>query len=247
MTHLRCPFIVKLVESDAVSTPNDVGQGVLIPTQTPVDLPLYRREVRGFRQMTPAQRAQSRRNAIEEAKLASFEKFILSLQIIAEYEPYLSVSALDEKAPRRYAFLVSEGRWNRLRRQAAPTGGRSLRARVGALEFDILTHPRLNANEAYLVAAEKYLLYLRPRQAENGYIVSRSEFIDRMPDSGPPLSMRPERALRELFEASQTSSPAAADAENDVSPCPECGGKTVPLSAGAAFCLECEWDNLKKL
>ena len=246
MPLLRCPFIVKLVDSDRVSVPQDVGQGVLIPADTPVDLPLKRRDIRGFHRMTDAQRAQSRRIAVEEAKMAAFEKFILSLQIAAEYEPYLSVNALDEKAPRRYALLISVDRWKRLRRQAAPTGGRSLRARVGALDFDILTHGRLNPNEAYLVAAEKYLLYLRTRQTETGFVSTRSEFIDRMPESGPPLSMRPERALQELFDAAEPER-SAEESDRGAIPCPKCAGKTVSLAPGSEFCLECDWDNLKKL
>ena len=38
-----------------------------------------------------------------------------------------------------------------------------------------------------------------------------------------------------------------SDSETKITVCPECGGKIKYLTATEAFCLDCDWDNLKPL
>lgn len=255
------PFAMEFVDRELVSIPRDVGQGVTVPQHVRVDVPLYRKSVAGLTELPENQRKQATNTAVEEAKLVAYEKFVLSLQIIAEYEPYFRLDGLREHAEREYLLLLPPSHWSHLRLQVAlPGRGRSLHARFDEFAFEILSHSRLHGNEAYLVSNQKYQLYLHVREGGDEIRISRSEFLDRSPTSSPPIALQAHHVLTGLAERDRLAAePDAVEepcsipaTQEDKSPddgavCPDCGGVIHHFSSHEAFCLDCAWDNLSRL
>jgi hypothetical protein len=255
------PFAMEFVDRELVSIPRDVGQGVTVPQHVRVDVPLYRKSVAGLTALPENQRKQATNTAVEEAKLVAYEKFVLSLQIIAEYEPYFRLDGLREHAAREYLLLLPPSHWSHLRLQVAlPGRGRSLHARFDEFAFEILSHSRLHGNEAYLVSNQKYQLYLHVREGGDEIRISRSEFLDRSPTSSPPIALQAHHVLTGLAERDRLAAEPDAVEEpcsipatqedkslDDGAVCPDCGGVIHHFSSHEAFCLDCAWDNLSRL
>lgn len=254
------PFSMEFVDRELVSSPRDVGQGVTVPQHVRVDVPLYRKSVARFADLPENQREQAVNTAVEEAKLVAYEKFVLSLQIIAEYEPYFGLDALREHAEREYLLLLPPSHWSHLRLQVAlPGRGRSLHARYDDFAFEILSHSRLHGNEAYLVSNAKYQLYLHVHEGDDEIRISRSEFLDAAPGSPPPIALQAHHVLTTLAESDgldpaavdtaepSQAAPAGGSAVGVAATCPDCGGLIHQLSSREAFCLDCAWDNLMPL
>ena len=255
------PFAMEFVDRELVSSPRDVGQGITVPGHVRVDVPLYRKSVAHLADLPESQRLQAVSTAIEEARLVAYEKFVLSLQIIAEYEPYFGLDALRENAEREDLLLLPPSHWSHLRLQVAlPGRGRSLHARYDEFGFEILSHSRLHGNEAYLVSNQKYRLYLHVREGADEIRISRSEFLDTSPNSAPPIALQAHHVLTALAErdglATEATTPPAQVATGALTDeagagaaqtCPDCGGLIHQLSSREAFCLDCAWDNLTPL
>ncbi len=254
------PFAMDFVDCEIVPIPQDVGHGVTVDRQVRVDVPLYRKSVARLAELPAAQREQAVNTAIEEARLVAYEKFVLSLQIIAEYEPYFGLDGLREHDEREYLLLLPPSHWSHLRLQVAlPGRGRSLHARYDEFAFEILSHSRLHGNEAYLVSNQKFQLYLHVREDVDDIRISRSEFLDRSPSSAPPIALQAHHVLTALAERDGLAPPEPEVVEEtaedlDVAPaheeseeCPACGGVIHHFSLREAFCLSCAWDNLTPL
>ena len=253
------PFAMDFVDREIVAIPQDVGHGVTVDRQVRVDVPLYRKSVARLAELPAGQREQAVNTAIEEARLVAYEKFVLSLQIIAEYEPYFGLDALREHEEREYLLLLPPSHWSHLRLQVAlPGRGRSLHARYDEFEFEILSHSRLHGNEAYLVSNQKFALYLHVREGADDIRISRSEFLDQSPSSSPPIALQAHHVLTALAEhhglapeppsaEPDAESPHADPTPDESSECPSCGGVIHHFSLREAFCLSCAWDNLTPL
>ena len=250
----RYPYIIEMVDRNRVCVERTVGRGVVIPEYVWVDIPLYRKTLTTLPGLAQNSRANAIRGAVEEAKILAYDKFIVALQVRSEYVSGLPLDYLRAFTATRYSLLVPTAHWNVLRlRIALPGMGRALRARYDEYEFDILPHPRLQDDEAYLVDPEKYRLYLQVREGSDEAYVYRSEFLDRKPDSMPPLLMSVRQLLRELTMSGEDAETASADVdgkkteETPRAACPNCQGRLLFLSPEEAFCLDCDWDNLKIL
>ena len=253
------PFAMDFVDREIVPIPEDVGHGVTVDRQVRVDVPLYRKSVARLAELPAGQREQAVNTAIEEARLVAYEKFVLSLQIIAEYEPYFGLDALREHEERNYLLLLPPSHWSLLRLQVAlPGRGRALHARYDEFAFEILSHSRLHGNEAYLVSDQKFQLYLHVREGDDDIRISRSEFLDRRPSSSPPIALQAHHVLTALAEhdglapdpqpTEEAADPPAEDvARDEAAECPACGGVIHHFSLREAFCLSCAWDNLTPL
>ena len=114
---------------------------------------------------------------------------------------------------------------------------------------------------AYLVAPDKYTLFIRQVREENTIRVYRSNFINLTRNSPPPFKLDTHDIIEslqlEFVEERERNLPIEQllmfppNAEEANSPrlvkCPECGGRVRRLGREADFCLECDWDNLPPL
>ncbi|MDA1191524.1 MAG: hypothetical protein O3A46_07560 [Candidatus Poribacteria bacterium] len=254
----RYPYTIEMVDQDRVSIPRTIGHGVILPEIVAVDVPLYRKAAPGLLDLPEHVRRHTVQSAIDESKILAYDKFLVSLRILAEDEPDFPLSTLERYESSNYVLLVPPDHWNVLRLQTAmPSAGRSLHARFNQFEFEILAHPRLGDDEAFLIVRDKYRLYLYVQSGDEEVSIYRSEFLDRERESLPPVAVKMSHLLTELAEVQQT--PPALTSERDEmtalpsarkelrGSCPNCAGRLVYLSPDEAFCLDCDWDNLKIL
>ena len=252
----RYPYNIDLVEATQIAVTRGADDGLLVPGLLRVDVPLLRKPVEHLDQLPCQVREEQRHAAIDEAKRLAYEKFVLSLQIVAEHEPFFPFDSLRRFNESRYVILIPTEHWRRLRLQVSlPGRGSSLFARHGRFEFEILAHPRLLENEGYLIGGGKYQLYLHVRERPDEICVYRSEFVDRNTGGPPPIGLEVRHLLAELLDQRPPTAPRYAPYEGDsesaqtgqLDKCPDCAGRLHYLTLNKAFCLDCEWDNLEVL
>jgi hypothetical protein len=250
------PYVVEVVPQNRVSRPRPIGSGVVLSDILRVDLPLYRKPVPGLSGLTEELCEEAVDKALEEAKILAYEKFVLFLQLAADFEPLLPVHLFRRYRQRRYVVLFPISYWTALRLQTVRYGaGQRLHAQFDEFELEFLAHPRLTEDEAYVIGRDKYCLYLHVECLPEEVQVFRSDFLDLESGAPPPIAVKARYLLSELGP-NQARARAAADAEEGSRVgdepylhrcCPICGGRLLYLSAEEAFCLSCAWDNLKSL
>ena len=131
----------------------------------------------------------------------------------------------------------------------------------GGYEITIKPRRHILDTAAYLVAPDKYTLFIRQVREENTIRVYRSDFINLTENSPPPFKLD----TRDIIESLQLQlvgqreqplpieqllmfPPSTEDTNSPrINKCPECGGRVRRLGREADFCLECDWDNLPPL
>lgn len=250
------PYKILMAASKQVYVPRNLPGGVVVPTPVRVDVPLYKKSIPGLNLLPVASRQQHIENILEEAEILTLEKFVLFLQIAAEYEPVFPMDYLRDFGAREYMLFVAPAYWTILRMQASMPGtGRILRAKYGDFEFEFMPHSRLHEDEAYLVSKERYQIYLHVQEQGDDARIFRSDFMDTAQDAPSPIALKARHILSELLHGHPTPSgiltdydPDGLESADDLPPvCPQCAGRLVYLSPEQAFCRDCEWDNLKPI
>ena len=110
--------------------------------------------------------------------------------------------------------------------------------------------------EAYLIAPNKYTIFLRQVNAANEINVYHSDFIDLAGSTPPPLALHPQEVIdtvrNNVGAETEGTKPLNSNAIKKESPatiteCPECSGEVQRIGGENYFCLECNWDNLPAL
>ena len=135
------------------------------------------------------------------------------------------------------------------------------RLTYGDFELVVSRKTELQDTEAYLIAPSKYTLFMRQAIESHAINVYRSDFIDLVANTPPPLNLHPQDIIGTL-ESSVPSgterptengqllmfSPHMVKKEKEKqTECPRCGGPIQTIGEGKYFCLDCEWDNLPLL
>ena len=254
------PFILKIADQpverlqriSAESQPIDVN----------VQVELYAREIsRADTTRTPESRRLSQL-ILHEATENAYAAFIAFLRDGAEPESFLPFERLAQHPCRQYALILSASRSHELFEicQVQPEANASV-FYYGGYEITIKPRRYILDTAAYLVAPDKYTLFIRQVREENIIRVYRSDFISLTRNSPPPFKLD----TRDIIESLQLElvgereqplpieqllmfppSTEETDAPR-ISKCPECGGRVRRLGREADFCLECDWDNLPLL
>ena len=224
------------------------------PIDVNVQIELYSRELN---RVDEDSTSQSRR--LNELIYATFVQF---LQDRAESEVFLPFERLAQHSCRQYLLILSVSRSHELfeicQRQ---TGTSSSVLTYGGYEITIKPRRHILDAAAYLVAPDKYTLFIRKVQEDNAVRIYRSEFINLNRNSPPPFKLDThdimENVQLELGRAREQTLPIEQLLMFPPSPeetnrprlikCPECGGRVRRLGREANFCLECDWDNLPPL
>ncbi len=189
------------------------------------------------------------RNEIPNDAYKMFTKF---LRGAAEADVFLPIARLDRYLCRQYCLLLSSGRTHELF-EVYNSGTRYSRRLINFNGYDLIvgTGVQLLDAEAYLIAPNKYTIFLRQVNAANEINVYHSDFIDLAGSTPPPLALHPQEVIdtvRSNLDASTAGSPDhQADASATIVTCPECDGEIQQIGGANYFCLECSWDNLPAL
>ena len=254
------PFVLKIADQpverlqriSAESQPIDVN----------VQVELYSREInRADTTRTPASRRLSQL-ILHEATENAYATFVAFLQNSAEPEDFLPLEHLAQHPCRQYALILSASRSHELFEicRMQPDVNSSV-FRYGGYEITIKPRRYILDTTAYLVAPDKYTLFIRQVREENTIRVYRSDFINLTENSPPPFKLDTRDIIESLQlelvgEREQTLPieqllmfpPSTEEANSPrLIKCPECGGRVRRLGSEADFCLECDWDNLPPL
>jgi len=254
------PFILKIADRpiERLQHINDENQ----PIDVDVQMELYSREIdRADRERT----AQPRRLSqliLDEATENAYAEFTGFLQESAEPAAFLPFERLSQHPCRQYALILSASSSHELFEicQMQPDTSPSV-LHYGGYEIAIKPRRYILDTAAYLVAPDKYTLFIRQVRADDTIRVYRSDFINLTRNSPPPFKLE----TREIIENVQLELvgeqgqavpieqllmfPPSTEEANSLRPikCPECGGRVRQLGREGVFCLECDWDNLPPL
>ena len=254
------PFVLKIADQPVERLQHIGAGGQSIDVS--VQAELYSREIsRADATRTPESRRLSQL-ILHEATENAYAAFIEFLQDSAEPESFLPFGRLAQHPCRQYALILSASRSHELFEicQVQPEANASI-FHYGGYEITIKPRRYILDTAAYLVAPDKYTLFIRHVREENIIRVYRSDFISLARNSPPPFKLD----TRDIIESLQLQlvgereqplpieqllmfPPTTEETDAPrINKCPECGGRVRRLGREADFCLECDWDNLPPL
>jgi hypothetical protein len=203
-----------------------------------------------------ALRDSTRRNLtqqiLNEVPNDAYKMFIRFLRGTAEPEVFLPTVRLNRYLHRQYCLLLSSVRVHELF-EVYNRGTRYSRRLINLNGYDLIvgTGTQLLDTEAYLIAPNKYTIFLRQVNAANEINVYHSDFIDLAGSTPPPLALHPQEiidTIRNNVDAATGGEPYdQEDSPVTIAKCPECDGEVQRIGGPNYFCLECNWDNLTAL
>ena len=254
------PFILKIADQpvERLQHISDENQ----PIDVDVQMELYSREINRADTEQASQHRRLSQLILHEATENAYTTFIDYLRDSATAEAFLPIQHLSQHPCRQYALILSASSSHELFEicQMQPDTSPSI-LHYGGYEIAIKPRRHISDTVAYLVAPDKYTLFIRQVREDNTIRVYRSDFINLTRNSPPPFKLDThdiiENVQLELVgERSQTlpieqllmfpPSPEEANPHRLIK-CPECGGRVRQLGREGSFCLECDWDNLPPL
>ncbi len=254
------PFVLKIADQpvERLQRINADNQSIDVDVQ----LEFYSREFEPTDIARPSRRQGLSQSILQEATESAYATFITFLRDSAEPQNFLPFEYLTQYPCRRYALILSASRSHELFEicQIQPDSSHSVLNYRG---YEIAIKPRRHVVDtaAYLVAPDKYTLYIRQKREDNTIRVYRSDFINLTRNSPPPFKLDTrdiiENVQLELMREREQNLPLeqllmfppASDETSlpHVTNCPECDGRVRRLGREGYFCLECDWDNLPPL
>ena len=254
------PFVLKIADRpverlqriNAENRPIDVN----------VQLEFYSREFEPADMASSARRQRLSQLILQEATENAYATFVTFLRDSAEPQNFLPFEHLARYSCRRYALILSASRAHELFEicQIQPDASHSTLNYRG---YEIAIKPRRYVLDtaAYLVAPDKYTLFIRQVREDNTIHVYRSDFINLTRNSPAPFKLDTrdimENVQLELARETEQTLPLEqllmfppANEEAGIPRvvnCPECNGRVRRLGREGYFCLECDWDNLPPL
>ncbi len=219
-------------------------------------------EIRDLHALRDSTRRDLTQEILNQVPNDAYEVFIRFLRGAAEPDIFLPTNLLNRYPHRQYCLLLSSRRARELF-EVYNTNGRHSRRLVSFSGYDFIvdTDVQLLDTEAYLIAPNKYTLFLRQVNEANEIKVYHSDFIDLASNTPPPLDLHAQDVIdtvrnnigaeierepryRQLFIVpmlQKEESPAT------VTKCPKCSEQVQRIGGESYFCLECAWDNLPAL
>lgn len=222
-----------------------------------VDIHAHSREILPL--FAGRQSASSDTEVLNEAAEYAYEAFVGFLQRNAQPDIFLPFNRLNRYPHRLYCLLMSPNRTRELFEVYNASVGNRLT--YDDYELVVSRKTQLQDTEAYLIAPNKYTLFMRQAVESRAINVYRSDFVDLVTNTPPPIHLHPQ----DIIDALETGPPAeserpaegrqllmfspdeAKEEKENQAECPKCGGPVQNIGVGRYFCLDCEWDNLPTL
>ncbi|RKU36724.1 hypothetical protein C6496_12440 [Candidatus Poribacteria bacterium] len=254
------PFVLKIADQpvERLQRINVENQ----PIDVDVQLEFYSREFEPADMASSSRRQRLSQLILQEATENAYATFVTFLRDSAEPQNFLPFEHLERYPCRRYALILSASRSHELFEicQIQPDASHSTLNYRG---YEIAIKPRRYVLDtaAYLVAPDKYTLFIRQVREDNTIRVYRSDFINLTRNSPAPFKLDTrdimENVQLELARETEQALPLEqllmfppANEEAGlphIVNCPECNGRVRRLGREGYFCLECDWDNLPPL
>lgn len=194
------------------------------------------------------------RQILSEVPNDVYKMFVRFLRDTAEPEAFLPTVRLNRYLSRQYCLLLSSRRARELF-AVYNRGNRHSRRLINFNGYDLIvgTGAQILDTEAYLIAPNKYTIFLRQVNAANEINVYHSDFIDLAGSTPPPLSLDSQEVIdtvrNNVGPATEEKPQQHSGHESTAATtkCPECDGEIQRIGGESYFCLECNWDNLPAL
>ena len=213
-------------------------------------------EIHHLHALSDSTRRNLTRQILNEVPNDAYKMFIRFLRGVAEPEVFLPTGRLNRYLHRQYCLLLSSRRARELF-EVYNRGRRYSRRLINFSGYDFIvgTGTQLLDTEAYLIAPNKYTIFLRQVNAANEISVYHSDFIDLAGSTPPPLALHPQDVIDTVRNNAGTENEGKPhhqqyfreESPATITKCPECGGEAQRIGGESYFCLECNWDNLPAL
>ena len=211
-----------------------------------------------------------RRNyaVLSDAKEAAYKAFTTFLQQISEPESFLPIELLSQYPYQRYVLILSVTRSYELHEVFQNTPDTIWMDRGNSIfeydgyELSLNAKHYILDSSAYLVAPEKFTVFMRRVNDAETSRFFRSGFIDLTENAPPPLQLNAQEVIEavqqyiasresvmqmgQLLMFSPSSETHIDEVDEYLTNCPECKGEVRRIN-DSFFCLECDWDNLPPL
>ena len=251
------PFTVKVTHQSVERLCRITARNEQQNIDVDVDIHTHARE---FRHLFTGRSSTSLGTAVlNEAMECAYEAFIAFLQGIAQPDVFLPLNRLNGYPHRLYCLLMSPNRTREVLEIYNSSAGNRLT--YSDYELVVSRKTQLQDTEAYLITPNKYTVFMRQAIESRVINVYRSDFIDSITHTPPPLNLHAQDIIDTLESSVATESthpiegqqflmfsPDKAKKETEKqTKCPKCGGLIQKIGVGRYFCLDCEWDNLPPL
>ena len=254
------PFVLKIADQpvERLQRINAENRSIDVDVQRE----FYSREFEPADMASSSRRQRLSQLILQEATENAYATLLHSSEITRNHKIFCPLSTSNAIPCRRYALILSASRSHELFEicQIQPDTSHSTLNYRG---YEIAIKPRRYVLDtaAYLVAPDKYTLFIRQVREDNTIRVYRSDFLNLTQNSPSPFKLDTrdiiENVQLELATETEQALPLeqllmfpSANEETElprVVNCPECNGRVRRLGREGYFCLECDWDNLPPL
>lgn len=250
-TKVTHQLVERLCRITAQNEPQDID--------VDVDIHVHSREIHHLFTTRSSTSRDLGSEVLNDAQEQVYEAFITFLQSIAQPEVFLPVNLLNRYPQRLYCLLMSPNR----SREMFEIYNKSAGDRLTYSDYELVVNskPQILDTEAYLIAPNKYTLFMRQVNESRAINVYRSDFIDLVTNTPPPFNLHAQDIIDTLQNTVATEPVQPIEGQQllmfppyeekeemeKVTECPECGGAIQKIGVGKYFCLDCEWDNLPPL
>jgi hypothetical protein len=276
---MNYPFKIEIIDSQYSNIPRSRGDspadsviltgrsssGSSDDSEINVDIQFHSCEIENFESLRPSIRRELIIQVMEDAKRCTYDEFIHFLQVAARPVNFFPMEALRRYQNQRYSLLLAPriaSEVNELSGISTPSNDEILIFR--GCELEINQHPQLMEPEAYVVASNRYGIFLRLTLDTQGVDVYRSDFIEVNRRTLPPIRLHAQiiieaiqhivqpstrrRRMSMLLDIIQRNPPSEDPPPSKLlTKCPKCSGRLKRLGGDDYFCLDCDWDNLKPM
>jgi hypothetical protein len=261
---MNYPFKTEIVDSQNPNISRRSTYRNAANTEINVDIRFHSCDIEHLESLRPSIRRELVLQVIEDAKRFVYDEFIHFLQITARPVNFLPLEALRRYRNQRYSLILAP----RIASEIAEWAGISTHATGEVLifhgcELEVNEHQRLIETEGYIVASDRYTIFLHPTLNLQSVDVYRSDFIELNQRTLPPISLHAQiiiDAIRQMLQPStrrrrttlfdiipRTPPPEDQPPSKLLTKCPKCSGRLKRLGGDDYFCLDCDWDNLKPM
>ncbi len=207
------------------------------------------------------------RAILKEAEEAAYKAFTTFLRQNSEPESFLPIEHLSRFPCQRYTLILSVTRSYELNEVFQDTPDTTMLEYGNSIfeyegyELSLNAKHHIHDSSAYLVAPEKFTVFMRRVNDVESIRFYRSRFIDLTENAPPPFHLNAQEVIDTVQQdiASRESAipmgqlllfPQSSESdskeEDRLTCCPECNGEVRQISQ-SYFCLECDWDDLPQL
>ena len=259
------PFILRTVDAPSLQlqilSNDNLTLNVHIQTEMPIN-----DEICPESDSAEFNRHSDNRAILREAKEAVYKAFTTFLKHTSEHVSFFPIELLSQYPCQRYTLILSVTRSYELQDVFQNTSDTIWMDGVNSIfeyegyELAINAKHHIVDSSAFLVAPEKFTVFMRWDNVPDTLRFYRSSFIDITQNAPPPYHLNAQDVIETIQQyivsrdsamslkkmRQYTASEEDSNETDTLAYCPECKGEIRGIGR-SYFCLQCDWDDLPPL